>query len=281
MDIAATISDLRTTLNTARSAGKRVGFVPTMGALHAGHRSLVERARSECDIVVVSIFVNPLQFAVGEDLSRYPRPFQADVDLLRQLDVDVVFHPSVDEMYPGGPVLTSVHVANFADDFEGASRPGHFDGMATVVAKLFAIVGECRAYFGEKDWQQLAIVRRMVADLSLPIDVVGCVTVRDADGLALSSRNIYLDATHRQAATSLSKALNAAVDLFAQGETNAEALSDTMNAVLDTDVLVNRIYATVVNADFVVPVDAAADDRLIVAAQVGPARLIDNMGVKG
>ncbi|HEV7761798.1 MAG TPA: pantoate--beta-alanine ligase, partial [Acidimicrobiales bacterium] len=185
------IADLRTVLDAERAAGRRVGFVPTMGYLHEGHASLMARARADDDVVVASIFVNPLQFGPSEDLAAYPRDLDRDLALAARYGVDVVFVPAVEEMYPE-PVVTTVSVAGLSQAWEGASRPTHFSGVATVVAKLFSIVGSCRAYFGEKDFQQLAVIRRMVRDLSMPVDVVGCPTVRELDGLAMSSRNSYL-----------------------------------------------------------------------------------------
>jgi pantoate--beta-alanine ligase len=217
-----TIAELRTVLDAERAAGRRVGFVPTMGFLHEGHVSLMRAARAECDVVVTSIFVNPLQFAAHEDLDDYPRDLERDAALASGADVDLLFVPSVREMYPdpvaGGPLATAVSVAGVSDGMEGASRPTHFAGVATVVAKLFSIVGPCRAFFGEKDFQQLAVVRRMVADLSMPVDVVGCETVREPDGLAMSSRNAYLSAEQRAAAPVLHRALRAGVAVVLAGE---------------------------------------------------------------
>ena len=195
----ATIAELRSHLDAARAAGRRVGFVPTMGYLHDGHASLMRAARAECDVVVTSIFVNPLQFGPSEDLDAYPRDLTGDTALAEANGVDVVFAPSTAEMYPEA-ILTTVSVREVSATLEGRTRPTHFDGVATVVAKLFSIVGPCSAYFGEKDFQQLAVVRRLVADLSIPVEVVGCPTVREPDGLAMSSRNAYLTPEERAAA---------------------------------------------------------------------------------
>jgi pantoate--beta-alanine ligase len=184
-----TIAELRALLDEARAAGRTVGFVPTMGYLHDGHASLMRAARGETDVVVASVFVNPLQFGAGEDLDAYPRDLDRDTSLAADAGVDLTFVPPVDEMYPR-PVLTTVSVAEVSAPLEGERRPTHFAGVATVVAKLFAIVGPCRAYFGAKDFQQVAVVRRMAADLSMPVEVVACPTVRERDGLALSSRNV-------------------------------------------------------------------------------------------
>src|SRR5277367_655595 len=211
MQVVETAAGCREALQQARGAGHSVGLVPTMGALHAGHVSLMARARAECGTVAVSIFVNPLQFGDPEDIAHYPRTLEWDLAVCAEAGVDVVFVPSVREMYPDwpAPVATTVSVRGVSDGWEGASRPGHFDGVATVVAKLFSIAGPCRAYFGLKDFQQLAVIRRLVADLSLAAEVRGCPTVRAADGLALSSRNAYLSDAERGAAPDLYAALQA------------------------------------------------------------------------
>ncbi|MDQ1433409.1 MAG: pantoate--beta-alanine ligase, partial [Actinomycetota bacterium] len=195
-----TIADLRSACDRARSAGRGVGLVPTMGFLHEGHRSLMRAARATCDFVVVTIFVNPLQFGAGEDLDRYPRDLTGDLAQCEQESVDAVFAPSVAEMYPSGRPLTTVHVEGLTADLCGAARPTHFDGVATVVTKLFAATGPSTAFFGRKDAQQLAVINRLVEDLNLPVQVVGCPIVREPDGLARSSRNAYLSADHRRAA---------------------------------------------------------------------------------
>ena len=275
----ATIAGLRARLGEARAAGQTVGLVPTMGFLHAGHRSLIERARAENDVVVVSIFVNPLQFNPGEDFDDYPRDLGRDLDVCATAGADVVFVPELAEMYPE-PVTTVVHVGALADVLCGVARPGHFDGVATVVAKLFAIVGECSAYFGEKDFQQLRLVRRMAADLSLPVRVVGCPTVREPDGLALSSRNAYLSESERGQAPVLRRALEAGAALVESGETDAGVVEAEMAAVVAT--------ATLAEIDYTAAVSAATlaqdrqplhgDVRLLVAVRFGRARLIDNVG---
>jgi pantoate--beta-alanine ligase len=248
-------------------AGKgRVGFVPTMGYLHEGHASLMRRARAENDVVVASIFVNPLQFGPAEDLAAYPRDLERDTAIAAGAGVDYLFVPSAEEMYPGGRPSTTVTVAGVSEGMEGASRPSHFAGVATVVAKLLAIVGPCRAYFGEKDFQQLMVVRRLVADLSLPVEVVGCPTVREPDGLAMSSRNVYLSADERRAATVLHRALlagAAASDLDRARAAMAEVVAAEPLATLD--------YAEAI--------EQPGEVRLLVAARVGSTRLIDNMGV--
>lgn len=274
-----TIDEVRSTLDAARAAGQRIGFVPTMGFLHAGHGSLIEAAREDNDLVIVSIFVNPLQFAAGEDLSDYPRDLDHDRALAGEAGADLIFTPDVDEMYPLGPVLTSVTIESLAGHWEGATRPTHFAGVATVVAKLFSIVGSCSAYFGEKDFQQLAIIRRMVSDLSMPIDVIGCPIVREADGLAMSSRNAYLDAAQRSAAPVLRRALDRGLDLIVDGERSAAVLHREMAAVVAAEPLATLDYAAAVDAATLEESENLAGEvRLIIAAQIGRPRLLDNAG---
>ncbi len=247
-------NQLRKELDSARVAGATVGLVPTMGALHEGHASLIRRSAAQCDLTAVTVFVNPLQFGPQEDLATYPRDLDADVAVAEAAGAGLLFAPPVEEMYPGGPPAVTVHVAG-EDGLEGAARPGHFDGMATVVAKLFNLAGPCRAYFGEKDWQQLRVVRRLVADLSFPVEVVACPTVREADGLALSSRNVRLSAEERDAATVLYRALRAYPD-----RPMADVVAEEPLATLD--------YAEVL------------PDRLVIAARIGDVRLIDNRSVR-
>lgn len=280
-----TIEALRSLLDEHRGAGASVGFVPTMGYLHDGHVSLMRAARAGCDVVVSSVFVNPLQFAVDEDLDDYPRDLERDAGLAAGAGVDVLFVPSVQEMYPAGhPIATTVSVAGVSEGFEGASRPTHFAGVATVVAKLFAIVGPCAAYFGEKDFQQLAVVRRMVADLSLPVEVIGCETVRERDGLAMSSRNAYLSASQRAAAPVVNRALRSAADAIRAGETDPAAVRALMAAVVadqtgpETDSELD--YCAVVDAATLsVPETLHGDLRLLIAVRFAHTRLIDNVGV--
>ena len=263
MQVIDRIEGFRKELDAARVAGRTVGLVPTMGYLHDGHASLVRRSASECDLTAVTVFVNPLQFGTGEDLATYPRDLDRDTQIASAAGAELVFAPPVDEMYPG-PVLTSVHVAELSDGMEGAIRPRHFDGVATVVAKLFAISGPCRAYFGEKDFQQLAVIRRMASDLSFPVDVVGCPIVREPDGLAMSSRNVYLSPEERRAATVLHRALEAGVaDL-----PHAQAV---MAATVAAEPLAHLDYAEVL--------DTEKELRLLIAVRVGTTRLIDNVGV--
>ncbi len=276
------VAECAALLDDARRAGLTVGLVPTMGALHAGHRSLIERAAAECDLVVVTVFVNPLQFGDAEDIERYPRTLAADLEVAAAAGARLVFAPSLLEMYPGfpAPVPTAVVVRGVGDRWEGASRPGHFDGVATVVTKLFAMAGRCRAYFGEKDFQQLAVVRQLATDLSLPVEVVGCPIVRDRDGLALSSRNVRLSVAERRAALALSRALRAGAAAIAAGERRAEAVGRRMAEVVAGEPLVDLDYAAVVDPADLQPATVTAPGsplRLLIAARVGPVRLIDNL----
>ena len=275
---------LRKELDRERAAGRTVGLVPTMGALHPGHASLIARSAAECDITAVTIFVNPLQFAAGEDLSRYPRNLDADLQLAAEAGAALVFAPPVEEMFPGGRSATAVHVAGLSDGLEGASRPGHFDGVATVVARLFNLAGPSRAYFGEKDFQQLAVVRRMASDLGIPVTVVGCRTVRDHDGVAWSSRNGFLSVEERAAAPVLIRALEAGAEAVsgARRERAAGEVRRLMARVVAAEPLALLDYAEVVDAETLVALDVVApgaEIRLLLAAWVGGTRLIDNVGV--
>ena len=270
-----TIAELRTLLAARRAAGASVALVPTMGALHDGHLALVRRARELADVVVVSIFVNPLQFGPGEDLDRYPRTFESDVATLTALGVDAVFAPSVDEMYPRGSVSTKVAAGPIGARYEGASRPGHFDGVLTVVAKLLGIAQPDVVLFGQKDAQQVFLVSRMVADLDMPVRIEAVPTVREPDGLALSSRNRYLDETQRRAALVLSESLRAAD--AAAGDGPSELLAEGVAAFGDHDG-VSLDYLVVVDPDTFLPVaeDFRGRALVLVAAVVGSTRLIDN-----
>ena len=279
MRTVTTIAAARAELDAARAAGRTVGFVPTMGYLHDGHASLMRQARGETDLVVASIFVNPLQFGAGEDLDAYPRDLDRDTALSAAAGVDLLFTPTAAEMYPT-PVLTTVHVAQVSAPLEGASRPTHFAGVATVVAKLFSIVGPCRAYFGAKDFQQVAVVRRMVHDLSMPVEVVACPTRREADGLAMSSRNVYLSADERTAAPVLYRALRAGAAAIGAGERDPAAVRSLMAQIIEAEPLAGLDYTAVVDADsFTVPEPLAGNLRLLAAVRFGRARLIDNVGV--
>lgn len=278
MMVIDTVEALTKATEAARARGHRVGLVPTMGALHAGHHSLLSRAVRENDTVVVSVFVNPAQFGPGEDLASYPRDPEGDLAQAHRGGADLVFLPSVVEMYPSPP-LTSVRVAGLSDRLEGCSRPGHLEAVATVVAKLFAMVGACRAYLGEKDYQQLCVVRRLAADLSFPVEVVGCPTVRERDGLALSSRNACLSGPERAAAPALHRALLAGSQAVGGGRCDPEGVAQVMADVIAEQPLADLDYAAAVDAgDLRVPSHLAGPVRLLVAAGIGRVRLIDNMG---
>lgn len=257
---------LRKEMDAARAAGHTVGLVPTMGYLHEGHASLIRRSAEECDVTAVTVFVNPLQFGPSEDYASYPADLDHDLAVATGAGATVLFAPPVEDMYPGGAPGITVHVAG-ADTMEGAARPGHFDGVATVVAKLFNLAGPCRAYFGEKDWQQLSVVRRLAADLSFPVEVVGCPTVREPDGLACSSRNVRLSPAEREAATVLHRALVTAAAAVTAGECNKEYVRRIIENVVARQPLARLDYAEVL------------PDRLLVAVRVGGVRLIDNVGV--
>jgi len=252
------------------------GLVPTMGALHAGHASLVKRAQSECEHVGVSIFVNPAQFGAGEDFSNYPRPVQNDLALLESLGVDVVWTPAVESMYPPG-FQTWITVEELAEPLEGKCRPGHFRGVATVVAKLFNAFTPDKGYFGQKDAQQVAVLRRMVRDLGFPVEIVVCATMREKDGLAISSRNAYLSPTERQAATVLYRALVAAKDKYDGGERNAEALRAIMRAIVRSEPLAYEQYVSAADPETLCELQKIDNPVLLsLAVRIGKARLIDN-----
>ena len=276
MRILRTTEEVRAAVRDARSRGDVVGLVPTMGALHEGHLSLIRRARTDNDLVVVSLFVNPAQFAGSEDLGAYPRSEQRDAELAEAAGADILFAPSVGEIYPDG-FATSIHVSGITEVLCGAHRgPAHFDGVATVVAKLFQIVTPHAAYFGQKDAQQVLVVRRLVRDLDLPVRIVACPIVREPDGLAMSSRNAYLDPAARQRATALNRALAAGAATVARGETSAASVLDAALAVL-TEAGVEPEYLELRSPDDLRPLDRVSGRALLaVAAQVGKARLIDN-----
>ncbi|MEX1217814.1 MAG: pantoate--beta-alanine ligase [Acidimicrobiales bacterium] len=281
MQVISTKSEFRDHLDRVRALNRTVGLVPTMGALHEGHLSLLRAAAVECDIVVLTIFVNPLQFGAGEDLSAYPRPLERDLELAERAGADVVFTPSTDEMYPD-PTLTTIHVKELTSEMEGASRPTHFDGVSTVVTKLFNIAGPCRAYFGEKDFQQLAVVRRMALDLDQPVTVIGCPIVREADGLATSSRNVFLSSAQREAATVINRALRAGVAMIVAGEQDPALVEAHMASIIDAEPLAELDYAVVVDANSLRPLPkllSGSAVRLLMVAKVGSPRLLDNLGV--
>jgi len=268
---------MRAASRAARRAGKRLGFVPTMGALHEGHLSLVGAARSSCDALAASIFVNPTQFAPNEDLAKYPRSFERDRELLEREGVELLFAPSVEEMYPAGAV-TWVTVEGLSDKLDGRSRPGHFRGVATVVAKLFHIVEPDAAFFGQKDAAQVAIIRRMVRDLNLPMEIVVCPIVRESDGLAMSSRNAYLDVEQRKRALALHRALTRVQRMADGGQRKTSELVAAGRAELAGESSVRLDYLEIVDPDTLDPVDSISSGALVaVAAFVGTTRLIDNI----
>lgn len=276
MKIIRTVAQIRAAVADARSRGATVGLVPTMGAFHAGHLSLMQRAREATDLVVVSLFVNPTQFGPNEDLTAYPRDERRDADLARAQGVDLLFAPPVAEVYPDG-FATTVHVAGVTEVLCGAVRGAHhFDGVATVVAKLFGMVAPDVAFFGQKDAQQVLVVRRLVRDLDLPVRIEACPTVREPDGLALSSRNVYLDAAARIQATALHRALDAADAAARAGERDAATLLAAASAVLDDAGIVPE-YLQLRDGTDLHEIDRLDGDGLLaVAARVGGARLIDN-----
>ena len=276
--VTRTRAELEAALGDVRSNGGRVAFVPTMGALHEGHAALMREARelvTSADALVVSIFVNPMQFGPGEDLDRYPRTFDADAELCAEQGVDIVFAPVVEEVYPGGPPQVTVDPGPLAELLEGRSRPTHFQGVLTVVAKLLGLVRPDVAVFGEKDYQQLTLIRRMVADLCLPIEVVGGRTVREPDGLALSSRNRYLSGQERQAAVALSRALRAGAEA---GPAGPDAVRRAALAVLEAAEGIDLDYLELTAPDLG-PAPEVGEARLLVAARVGTTRLIDNTAI--
>ncbi|MBI5462041.1 MAG: pantoate--beta-alanine ligase [Gammaproteobacteria bacterium] len=273
------IESLRERVAAWRAAGARIGFVPTMGNLHAGHLKLIEVARGQCERVVASIFVNPLQFGPNEDFTRYPRTPGADCAALEHAGVDLVFMPSVETMYPRPLAqLTRVSVPQLGDMLEGAHRPGHFDGVSTVVARLFNLVQADVAVFGEKDWQQLAIIQRMVDDLGWPIGIVGVPTVREADGLAMSSRNGYLSAAERAVAPRLARTLNEMAGLLRAGEHDYAALERATCAVLAEDGF-RADYVSIRRPDLHAPERGDTQLIILAAAWLGSTRLIDNLPI--
>lgn len=277
MQICSTIGETRAACRREYAKGKRLGLVPTMGALHQGHLSLVRAARTQCDAVVVSIFVNPTQFGPSEDLARYPRQFERDCDLLEKEGVAILFAPSVEEMYPKGEV-TWVVVEGLSERLDGRSRPGHFRGVTTVVSKLFHIVEPDDAFFGQKDAAQSAVIRRMVRDLNLPVEVVICPIVREPDGLAMSSRNAYLNPDERLRALALQRSLRRVEDDFRAGERSAHRLIAAATEVFTQEPQVRLDYFELVDPDTLEPVEQISQPTLVaVAAYVGSTRLIDNV----
>jgi pantoate--beta-alanine ligase len=277
MQIIHTIEDLRFALGAARKSGKSIGLVPTMGYLHKGHLELVRRSRADNNVTIVSIFVNPLQFGANEDLDKYPRDLERDANLLRNADVDFLFAPAVSDMYPH-PMQTVVDVPTLGNQMEGEARPGHFAGVATVVSKLFNIVGSDAAYFGEKDFQQLVIIRRMVDDMAIPVRVVGVETVREDDGLACSSRNVYLTAEQRAAAVIVPKALDEAERLYRSGVDDPEALEVAIRAFIASEPLATVEVLALRDPQTLERIETVQGRPLLVALFVrfGNTKLLDN-----
>lgn len=273
------IKEVRTFSKDARSKGQTIGFVPTMGFLHEGHLSLIERAKKENDIVIVSIFVNPTQFGPNEDYSSYPRDLERDGELCKNAGADLIFFPTPEIMYPEN-YNTYITVENLTDGLCGASRPGHFRGVATVVAKLFNIVQPDRAYFGQKDAQQVAVLERMTKDLNFDIEIVPCPIIREKDGLAMSSRNIYLVGEERSAALVLSKSLNLAKEMIEAGEKSAKVLYAAIRALIEAEPSAKIDYIEIVSNETLKPVEELSGEILIaLAVKVGKPRLIDNLRI--
>jgi pantoate--beta-alanine ligase len=276
MQVLSTVREMRAACRAVRGGGKSLGLVPTMGALHAGHIALVRAARAQCDVVAASVFVNPTQFGPNEDFAKYPRTFENDCELLESEGVALVFAPQPEEMYPEG-ASTLVEVEGVGDRLDGRSRPGHFRGVATVVAKLFHIAAPDKAFFGQKDAAQVAVLRRMVRDLNFDLELVVCPTVREADGLALSSRNRYLSPEERMRALVLSRALNVISAACRAGEKDVARLLEAGRGGLATEPEVRIDYLEIVDPDTLLPLTEARDGALVaVAAHVGSTRLIDN-----
>jgi len=277
MRICKTISDMRAACRAGRHGGKRLGFVPTMGALHEGHLSLMRAAKGACDVVAASIFVNPTQFGPNEDLAKYPRSFERDCERLAKEGVDLVFAPANEEMYPQG-VVTWVTVEGLSERLDGRSRPGHFRGVTTVVAKLFHIVEPDAAFFGQKDAAQVAVVRRMVRDLDFAVEIVACPIVREEDGLAMSSRNVYLGGKERKQALVLQRSLMRVKGVWEDGERDAKKLAAAGREEVAAGTPVRLDYFEIVDANTLEPVEDAVPGTLVaVAAFVGTTRLIDNV----
>jgi pantoate--beta-alanine ligase len=278
MKIAKTISEIRHMVTESKKSGlKSVGFVPTMGCLHRGHMSLVERARKENDIVVVSIFVNPTQFAPTEDFDRYPRKIEDDVEMCKQAGTDILFIPEVEQMYPD-KLLTKINVQNLTEVLCGKLRIGHFEGVCTVVAKLFNIVIPDRAYFGEKDFQQLIVIKKMVKDLNFCLEIVGCPIIREEDGIAMSSRNRYLDTSERRAALVLNQSLKMALDIIKGGETNSSKIKEKILDNIGREKLAKVEYVKIVDQTTLEEISEVEDTSLIaMAVFIGKTRLIDNI----
>ncbi|MHC4790241.1 MAG: pantoate--beta-alanine ligase [Planctomycetota bacterium] len=277
MEITKTIKSVRNLVKAARSQGKKIGLVPTMGALHIAHISLIEAAAKACDFVVVSIFVNPTQFGPAEDFEKYPRPIEADLEICKKAGVDVVFAPTTEQMYPQEN-LTWVNVEKLTEQLCGKFRPAHFYGVATVCAKLFNIVEPDIAFFGQKDGQQAIVIKRMVADLNMPLEIVVCPTIREPDGLAVSSRNRYLTEQQKKDATLIYKSLQKCEKLIADGVTDSKTIINRMRKILQKAPSIKIEYISIVDAQTVQPLDQIAGKVMAaVAVKIGEARLIDNI----
>ncbi len=277
MEVARTIQSVRKLVQTARAKGKTIGCVPTMGALHIGHISLIEAAARQTDFIIVSIFVNPTQFGPSEDFEKYPRPFDKDIEICKKHGVDVVFAPTPQEMYPGEN-LTWVNMEKLTEPLCGQFRPEHFRGVTTVCAKLFNIVAPDMAFFGQKDVQQAIVIKRMVADLNMPLDIVVCPTIREPDGLAISSRNQYLTGQQRKDATLIYKSLQKCRETIEAGVTNNEEIIDQMRKILNQIPSAKIEYISIVNAETLENLDQVAGKILAaVAVKIGSTRLIDNI----
>lgn len=274
--VVSTVDETRAQIKEWKKQGFTVGLVPTMGYLHEGHQSLIKKAVDENDKVVVSVFVNPIQFAPNEDLETYPRDLEADKKLCDSTGADLIFHPTPDEMYPDG-FSTHIQMDNLTKELCGKTRPTHFGGVCTVVGKLFNIVQPDKAYFGQKDAQQLAIIKRMVRDLNFDLEIVGCPIIREPDGLAKSSRNTYLSADERKAALILSKSIELGKELVANGEKNAQNIIKAMTDKINTEPLARIDYVNVVDALNIEPIDVIQGETLVaIAVYIGKTRLIDN-----
>jgi len=285
MQIIESPQEMRNIVKSWRCAGEEIGYIPTMGALHAGHMALVEAARAANQRVVASIFVNPLQFGPHEDLDKYPRPIERDSQLLKEAGCDILFAPKVDAIYDGEEFTHGIHtyveVNKLGDMWEGAVRPGHLRGVATVLVRFFNIVPAQRAYFGEKDYQQLKVVERVVQDLRYDLEIVPVATVREEDGLALSSRNVYLSEAERQVAPTLHQALQVGVTLVRNGEREVSTIGAAIQAVCDASQLIKVQYVAIVNAETLAPLDTLDGQpaRALIAARLGSTRLIDNIAI--
>jgi len=277
MEVVNKIKQMQTISDNLRKEGKKIGFVPTMGALHQGHLSLMQEAKLNNDVVIMSIFVNPIQFVAGENYQTYPRNFNQDAELAKNVGVDIIFYPEVEEMYPG-KILTSVEVKKLTEGLCGRFRPGHFQGVTTVVTKLFNITKPHTTYFGQKDYQQALVIKRMIEDLNVDIELIIMPIIRDKDGLALSSRNAYLNQVERKSALILYKSLQLAKQFLDSGERQTKEIIGEMNNLIKTEKLAQPQYIEIVDSQTLEPVEIVEKEVLIaLAVKIGKTRLIDNM----